>query len=111
MKLTKREHIYTIEGTEQDARQFANDKRHTYECVQVVSTPYDHRILCLVNYDEMEKRIIHTREQAEQYAKDWQCEYSDQPISYTELAEWGAIFEELANRFDLVEVFKENAII
>ena len=57
MKLTKVEHIYTIEGTDKDARDFAYEKRHQYEWTQVVSTPYDHRIICLVNYDDMDRPV------------------------------------------------------
>ena len=59
----------------------------------------------------MEKRTINTRDEAIQYAKDWQQWISEVSISYAELAEWGAIFEELATRFDLTEEFKENCII
>ena len=59
----------------------------------------------------MKPRTITTRDQAEQYAKDWQQWISNESISYGELAEWTAIFEELAQRFDLTEVFKENGII
>jgi hypothetical protein len=32
-------------------------------------------------------------------------------LSYGELAEWQAYFSELADKFDLVEEFKENGII
>lgn len=59
----------------------------------------------------MQKRTINTREQAQEYAKDFQRYASDHDMYYSELAEWGAIFEELATRFDLTEEFKENAII
>lgn len=59
----------------------------------------------------MEKRIIKTKEEAVQYAIDWQNWALGQSLSYGELAEWGAIFLELAERFGLEEEFKENGII
>ena len=59
----------------------------------------------------MEKRIINTEEEAREYAIDWQNWVSEQNLSYGELLEWGEIFEELAERFDLREEFSENAII
>jgi hypothetical protein len=52
-----------------------------------------------------------TQEEARQYAKDWQIWASERNLSYGELAEWQAVFAELANKYDLVEEFKENAII
>ncbi len=59
----------------------------------------------------MNKRNITTQEEARQYAKDWQQWISEVSISYAELAEWNAIFEELAIKYDLQEEFKENCII
>ena len=59
----------------------------------------------------MEKRIITTREDAQQYAKDWSMWVSEESISYAELAEWQNIFRNFAERFDLMEEFKENGII
>jgi len=58
-----------------------------------------------------EKREVTTQDEARQYAIEWQHWAGEQSLSYGELAEWGAIFEELAERFDLVEEFKENCII
>lgn len=59
----------------------------------------------------MMKRNITNREDAIEYAKDWQMWLSEVSISYAELAEWGAIFEELAQRYELTKEFKENGII
>lgn len=59
----------------------------------------------------MEKREINTREEAQDYAQEWQQWAGEESLSYGELAEWGAIFEELAERFDLKEEFMENGII
>ena len=57
-------------------------------------------------------KTIKTQAEARQYAIDWQNWVSEnENISYAELAEWGAIFEDLATRFDLTDEFKENAII
>jgi len=54
---------------------------------------------------------IETQDQAREFAIDWQTWQAEQSMSYGELAEWGAFFEELAERFDLTEEFKENGII
>jgi hypothetical protein len=59
----------------------------------------------------MKKQNPTTQEEARQYAIDWQSWASDQFLSYSELAEWGAIFEELGERFDLTDEYKENGII
>lgn len=53
-----------------------------------------------------------TQAEARQYAIDWQNWFSNnQHLSYAELANWHAIFTILAEKFDLVEEFKENGII
>lgn len=44
-------------------------------------------------------------------AVDWQHWASEQNLSYGELANWQAFFEQIAAKFpDLTEEFKENAI-
>jgi len=58
------------------------------------------------------KRIhIDTREEARDYAIEWQHWASEQDLFTNELVEWGDYFHELGERFDLLEEFKENAII
>jgi len=59
----------------------------------------------------MQKIIPKTKEEAIQYAIDWQQWASEQNLSYGELVEWQCHFEEIAKKFDLTEEFKENAII
>lgn len=59
----------------------------------------------------MEKQNPKTQDEARQYAIEWQRWAGEQSLSYGELAEWGAIFTELANKFDLVDEFTENGII
>ncbi len=54
---------------------------------------------------------IYTRGQAEQYAKDYQNWASEQDLSWGEIAEWENEFALIAERFDLLEEFKENNII
>lgn len=54
---------------------------------------------------------IQTREQARQYAIDWQAKQSEQKLTYSELTEQQAYLRELADKFDLVEEFTENGII
>lgn len=52
-----------------------------------------------------------TQDEARQYAIEWQAWACEQSLSYSELAEWGEVFRELGEKFDLVEEFKENGII
>ena len=52
-----------------------------------------------------------TKTEARRYAIKWQNWVSEQNLSYGELTEWQAYFEMLADKFDLVEEFKENGII
>lgn len=59
----------------------------------------------------MKKRNITTQEQAREYAIDWQQWAGEQDLYMSEIVEWGAYFEELAERFDLYEEYHENAII
>jgi len=54
---------------------------------------------------------IKTQGEAIQFAIDWQSWASEQSLSYGELAEWGEVLSVLAEKFDLVEEFKENGII
>lgn len=56
-------------------------------------------------------KTITTPEAAQQAAIDWQSWQSEQSLSYGELAEWAAAFEELAKKYDLVDEFVENGII
>lgn len=60
---------------------------------------------------DFEKREVHTQDEAREYAIEWQKWVAEQNLSYGELVEWSAIFEELADKFDLREEFIENAII
>lgn len=55
--------------------------------------------------------IPQTKEEAILYAIDWQSWASDQNLSYGDLAYWQGIFIELAEKFDLTDVYKENGII
>jgi hypothetical protein len=59
----------------------------------------------------MQERTCFTAEEARAYAMDWQTWMSNKNLSYGEIAEWQAIFRELAERFDLTEEFEENCII
>lgn len=59
----------------------------------------------------MKKQYSKTKEEARQYAIEWQNWQSEKSISYSELAEWQAEFERIGKEFDLIEEFKENGII
>lgn len=54
---------------------------------------------------------ITTAEQARDHAVEWQHWAAEQNLSYGEVAEWQAHFEQLATKFGLTEEFKENGII
>jgi hypothetical protein len=58
----------------------------------------------------MQKKDIHTQDEAREHAIEWQHWAGEQDLSYYEVAEWQGYFLELAERFDLVEEFKENGI-
>ncbi len=59
----------------------------------------------------MPKKEIKTAEEARQYAIDWQNWQSEQSLNYGEAMEWQEYFNKLADKFDLVDEFKENGII
>ena len=54
---------------------------------------------------------IKTKEQARQYAIDWQVWQSDKNLSYEEVIHFQKKLTTLAKRFGLMCEFKENAII
>ncbi len=54
---------------------------------------------------------VKTEDEARQIAIDWQGWASVGSLSYQELAEFQAYFQELADQFELVDEFQENGII
>lgn len=54
---------------------------------------------------------ITTAELARAYAIDWQHDFDNNSYSYSELADWQAFFEQLADKFNLYEEYKENGVI
>jgi hypothetical protein len=54
---------------------------------------------------------IETREDAIEYAIQWQRKTSHENLSYGELAQVQAEMEQLAKKFNLTEEFRENGII
>lgn len=59
----------------------------------------------------MNRKIIKTKEEAQQFAQKWQQWQSEQSLSYGQLAKWSEYFTGLAKRFNLTDEFKENGII
>lgn len=59
------------------------------------------------------KTVLQAKTMAEamQYAIDWQTWQSEISMSYGEAMGWAMVFSELADKFGLVEEFKENGII
>jgi hypothetical protein len=54
---------------------------------------------------------IKTIEEAREIAIVWQNWFSEHSLAYSELNEWQQYFLTLAEKFGLVEEFKENGII
>jgi hypothetical protein len=59
----------------------------------------------------MDKRIIKTKDEAREFAVDWQQWQSEQAMFLSEIVEWQEYFYKLAKKFGLVREFKENGII
>jgi hypothetical protein len=59
----------------------------------------------------MEKKIIETKEEARQFAVDYQNWASEENMYYSDLLVWSDYFEELGRKFGLLREFKENGII
>lgn len=59
----------------------------------------------------MEMKECKTREEARDHAIDWQYWQSEQSMSMSELIVWQEHFEKLAQKFLLMDEFKENGII
>lgn len=57
------------------------------------------------------KTNIKTKEEARQYAIDWQRQQSKLSMSYVEVEFWYTHFSRLAKKFGLIREFKENGII
>jgi len=59
----------------------------------------------------MERKNIKTKEEAQQFAQEWQQWQSEQNMSYGECFQWYEYFSGLAKKFNLTEEFVENRII
>lgn len=57
------------------------------------------------------KSYADLKEAARQQAIDWQMAAAEQNLSYGELADAQAHFENLGRRYGLIQEFRENAII
>ena len=51
------------------------------------------------------------KEALRDFAIEWQHAYSDYSASYSELAEWGAFFEEYGRKYGLLRELRENGIL
>jgi hypothetical protein len=75
----------------------------------------DKKNACL-HYNDGEVIIINfetikSQEEARNFAIDWQQWQAEQSLSYGEIWKWQQAFIKLAEKFDLMEEFKENGII
>jgi len=52
-----------------------------------------------------------TEQEARQYAIYFQNWASEQDLSYSEIVQWNIVFEILADKYGLLDEFKENGII
>ena len=59
-----------------------------------------------MKYDE-----IKTKEDARQYAIDWQSTWQDNQYSYADIIDWQNTFEYLASKYDLKDEFIENGVL
>ncbi len=59
----------------------------------------------------MKKYIPLTRDEARQYAIEWQNWVNSRNLSTIDFAWWADHFTTIAKQFDLIEEFKENGII
>ncbi len=61
----------------------------------------------------MQKQTPKTKEEARQYAIEWQQKFADSEMGtdWKELCNWQAVFTALGKEFDLTDEFKENGII
>lgn len=53
---------------------------------------------------------VQSAEQARTLAIDWQHWQSEQSLSWGETGDWSAFFEQLGEKYGLLEEFKENGI-
>lgn len=63
------------------------------------------------NYMLIGEESPKTKEEARQYAIEWQSWVSEQDLSWEEIADWESYLEDIAIKFDLVEEFHNNGII
>jgi hypothetical protein len=54
---------------------------------------------------------VKSRAEARQIAMDWQSQFADKSLYWSEVAEAQAYFEKLGRKFKLTAEFKENGII
>jgi hypothetical protein len=59
----------------------------------------------------MEKKIIETKEEARQFAVDYQNWASEENMYYSDLLVWSEYFDKIGRKFGLLREFKENGII
>lgn len=52
-----------------------------------------------------------TKQEARQYAIDWQKWQSTQSMSFGEIFDWQYLFQRIGRKFDLTDEFRENGII
>ena len=64
----------------------------------------------LVN-EAVKLKNVKTAEEAREQAIDWQNEFSNKSMSWSEVIEAAAHFEKLAKKFGLTKEFQENGII
>lgn len=46
MRITSIEHVYNVDGTEKEVREYASELRQKYKEVSVYPTPFNDRIVC-----------------------------------------------------------------
>jgi len=87
-------------------------KRKEEKAKEAEATPATAEVTAAKELKKAPYAVLKTAQEARDYAIGWQNWVSQQNLSYGELAEWGAYFEQLAERFpELKDEFVENGII
>lgn len=59
----------------------------------------------------MTLKDLKNKEQARQYAVDWQLNFQNKEYSYADLIDWQNTFVYLGKKYGLTEEYQENGII
>lgn len=123
VEVNKPEDVYTIEKIEgwfgrlsapgyMDATDYVFDPKSEQGVIDTLDDMYgDEDGEVEESFKKKPIASIKTKEEARELAVDWQNWQSQKSMSWQEVSEWGAYFEEVAKKFGLTKEFQENGII